>query len=90
MVNSGTITSSPGPTPSARRARVSAAVPEEQATPWATPFQPANACSKRRTYGPCEEIQPSRIVPTTYSNSRPLREGLETGYLYDMESSRGS
>jgi len=36
MVNSGTITSSPGPMPSARNASVNAVVPDEQATPYWT------------------------------------------------------
>src|SRR4051812_25374466 len=89
MVNSGTITSSPGPTPSARRASVSAAVPDEQATPCATPFQSAKAFSNRCTYGPWEETHPSVTVAVTYSSSRPDSEGRETGYSYGMESPLG-
>jgi hypothetical protein len=65
MVNSGTMTSSPSPMPRARRASVSAVVPDEQATPWVLPFQAANASSNRLTNGPCEEIQPPSMASMT-------------------------
>jgi hypothetical protein len=46
------ITSSPGPTPAASRARWSAAVPELTATAWLVPQWVANAVSKRSTSSP--------------------------------------
>src|SRR5579871_4334959 len=48
----GTMTSSPGPTPRARIAQCSAAVPELTATPSRAWQKSAKACSKRETRGP--------------------------------------
>ena len=51
-VNAGTITSSPGPIPSAASARWSAVVHEVVATPCATPWRSANSRSNSATLGP--------------------------------------
>ena len=51
-VYAGTITSSPGPIPSASTARWSAAVPEETATAWGTSQARASSASNSATFGP--------------------------------------
>ena len=48
-MNPGTITSSPGPTPSPTKARYSALVPEFTPRAYLTPTRSATCCSKRRT-----------------------------------------
>ncbi|MFT3917330.1 MAG: hypothetical protein QM704_25560 [Anaeromyxobacteraceae bacterium] len=48
-VRSGTITSSPGPSPSAWSARWRATVPFETVIAWRTPTQAAKAASNRST-----------------------------------------
>ena len=57
MVKVGITTSSPGPTPRAARARCSAVVPLEHATPYWQPMAAANVCSNSRTNRPADEIQ---------------------------------
>jgi hypothetical protein len=51
-VSDGITTSSPGSTPSARRAIVSASVPLATPTQWATPQYRANSSSNAETSGP--------------------------------------
>src|SRR5581483_2055018 len=55
-VSDGTMTSSPGPAPSASKARWSAAVPLETESALRTPQSSANVDSNRETKGPVEEI----------------------------------
>ena len=67
-VNAGTITSSPGPTSSARSDRISASVPLSTATAWAVPVTSRTACSNRSTIGPCTS-RPDRSTSRTSSSS---------------------
>ena len=57
-VRSGTITSSPSPTPNASSARWMATVPLLTANAWGISHRLANSASKRFTKAPCELIQP--------------------------------
>src|SRR5262245_38951687 len=51
--NDGTMTSSPGPMPSAINARCSADVPELTATQWRPSTSAENSASNAATSGPC-------------------------------------
>src|SRR4051812_39905067 len=84
----GTMTSSPGPTPSTYRASCSAVVQLVVATASAAPTRSAKACSNSRTFGPCE-TQPDAITAATSSPSRPVRCGLANGICMALRSQRG-
>src|SRR2546429_9882630 len=75
----GTMTSSPGSTPIAIKARWSAAVPELHTIAWRVPHRSAKARSKRSTYAPFDEIHVERRQSSTYSASRPENVGAATG-----------
>src|SRR4051794_8876869 len=78
-VNDGTITSSPGPTPAARRPRCSPEVPELTAThvrPEVT--RPANSPSKAATSGPWA-IMPDCMTASTAARSSAPTIGLAGG-----------
>src|SRR5271166_3541850 len=77
-VNEGTITSSPGPTPSARYARCRAAVQLESATAWRAPSWAAKASSKAAVRGPIVS-QPERSVRVTASMSSSARRRSNRG-----------
>ena len=71
-------TSSPGPQPSWRTPRWSAAVPLETATASSTPRKSAKARSKRSPIGPSES-RPERSTSSTSSSSRSPISGLASG-----------
>src|SRR5215469_11279715 len=71
----GTITSSPGPMPSAYNASASAVVQLETAIPASAPTTSAKRCSNSATFGPCE-TQPDAITAATTSPSSPVNVGL--------------
>ena len=70
-----TRTSSPGPTPTSRSARCSAAVPEQTATAWGAPIARANSRSKASTCGPRGATQLLAKTSATSRPSRPLMWG---------------
>ena len=81
----GTITSSPGPTPSARIPRMSAAVQEAVHRTDDTPMYSSSIRSNRCTFGPVP-IQPDRRQSTTSAiSSSPI-----TGLPKTRKSSRGA
>src|SRR5882724_11402638 len=73
------MTSSPGRTPNASRARCSAVVPLEQVTACSVLQNSANASSNRCTYVPTEEIQLLWTQSVTYFSSLPTSAGFEMG-----------
>ena len=73
------MTSSPGLTPRASRARCSAVVPLEQVTACSVPQNSANASSNLVTYLPSEETQLVCTQSVTYFSSLPTRAGFEMG-----------
>src|ERR1039458_3199842 len=77
-VSVGTITSSPGPTPSAANDVCSAAVHEFTAIACFTPTYVANSCSKRLTFGPVV-IQPDRRLSVTSAISSSPINGRQYG-----------
>src|ERR1017187_1217548 len=72
------ITSSPGPTPTARSARCSAVVQFETAQAWRAPTACANSVSKAATSGPCV-TQPLEMGRRAASASRSSIHGLVMG-----------
>src|SRR5262249_16773477 len=69
------ITSSPGPTPAAARAKWSDTVPLATATPWRTPQKAAKPRSNSPMKAPSELIQPERIASITLAiSSSPMEE----------------
>ena len=73
------ITSSPGPTPAATRARWSDTVPFATAIPWAVPQRAANPRSNCPMNAPRELIQPERIASITLAISSSPIDGAATG-----------
>ena len=67
----GTMTSSPGPMPSATSARCSAAVPLLHVIACSTPAHSAKASSNRFTYGPCDDTHSVVMQSVTYFISFP-------------------
>jgi hypothetical protein len=76
----GTITSSPGPTDVATRARCSAVVQEDTATAWAAPNASANACSNSATRGPCVTHPEVTAAAAAAASSGPS-QGCMTGIV---------
>src|SRR3954454_21045472 len=74
----GTMTSSPGPTPSANSASDSAVVQLETATAAAAPTRSAKRASNSATFGPCD-TQPDAMTAATAAPSSPLNVGLANG-----------
>src|SRR5581483_1403439 len=74
------ITSSPGPTPAARRARCRAVVQLDTAHAWGAPTKAANSRSKAATSGPWV-TQPERMARRAASASASPRTGLATGII---------
>ena len=72
------MTSSPGPTPRACRARCSAVVQLETAQAWRAPTQAANSSSNAATSGPWV-IQPERIARRAASASSSPSVGRAIG-----------
>src|SRR5262245_28505716 len=79
QVKAGTITSSPGFSPSAATARCSAVVQELVATLWGAPVNAENFCSNSLTYGPCTTQPLSSGRCTARSSSGP-----KTGFVIGM------
>ena len=77
--NVGTITSSPGPIPSAAKVRWSPAVPDVTATACFVPQASARIASNRLTYGPFDDTHPERTASETRSNSRTPMTGSAIG-----------
>ncbi len=78
-VNDGTMTSSPGPMPAARRPRWSPEVPELTATHVRPPTSTsANSCSKAATSGPWAII-PLRSTRSTAARSSSPTIGFAAG-----------
>lgn len=72
-VKDGTMTSSPGPTPAARRPRWSPEVPELTATHWRPPTSlSANSTSKAFTSGPWATMPESSTRSTAARSSSPM------------------
>src|ERR1044072_2728355 len=72
------ITSSPGPTPHAARARCNAVVQLDTAHAWAAPTAAANSLSNAATSGPCV-TQPDRIARRAAAASRSSSHGRAIG-----------
>ena len=68
-VNDGTITSSPGPIPSARSPSTSASVPEPTPTAWRTPRKLAASRSNASTFGPRMKRPERSTSSTAFSSS---------------------
>ena len=73
------ITSSPAPTPTARSARCSPAVPDETALACACADARGEGASKRGRIGPSES-RPERRTSSTSSSSRRADDGLGQRY----------
>src|SRR3984893_2604362 len=82
IVNVGSMTSSPAPRPSAATAAARAAEPLQTAMPCLRPTRAANSCSKRRTNGPSEDIQPVSIHSARYRFSLPSSNGSLIGTAF--------
>ena len=74
------ITSSPSVTPTARKARCKAAVPDETAEAKGAPTREAKAASKAGTRGPSERCRERSTSMTARSSSSP-RTGLASGIM---------
>ena len=70
-VYAGTITSSPGPIPSASAARCSAAVPDDTATACSTSHARATSASSSATFGPIVSCPVPSTSATSASSSAP-------------------
>src|SRR2546430_5527750 len=79
IVNDGSMTSSPGPIPTAATAACKAAEPLQTAMPCLRPTRLANSSSNLRVKGPSEEIQPESRHSFKYWRSLPFRSGSLTG-----------
>ncbi len=82
-VCAGTMTSSPSPTPAARRAIVRAAVPDVTATQWRTPQYAANSASNRST------SSPRTNVPCSSTESNATRSSSAIGAWCRRMSTKG-
>ena len=82
-------TSSPSPTPTARSARCSPAVPLETALAWATPSRAANASSKAGTRGPSESWPDRRTSSTACSSASP-EHGPRERHLLLADAAHGA
>ena len=74
------MTSSPGRTPTDRRARCKATVQFATAQAWAAPTAVANSCSKAATCGPWVS-QPDRIVVLAAFTSAVPTNGFAIGII---------
>src|SRR5207244_3058958 len=74
------MTSSPGPTPTASRARCSAVVQLETAQACGAPTKAANSSSNAATCGPCV-TQPDRIASRAAAASSSPRLGRAIGII---------
>ena len=74
--NADVITSSPGPTPTAFRARSSASVPELRPMPWRAPPREASSDSSAPTSGPRMKRLPARTRAVAASSSSAQRRVL--------------
>ena len=78
------ITSSPGPTPTARSARWSAAVPDATASACFAPTYSAKRRSSSAAFGPVVS-QPERSVSATAAiSSSPIAGGWKPGTCYEL------
>src|ERR1700680_2240435 len=77
-------TSSPGPTPTDRRASARAAVQLATAQAWATPTNAANSRSKASTCGPCAS-HPDRITARAASLSASPTRGFVIGITSQLD-----
>src|SRR5438270_2785764 len=77
-VNGLVMTSSPGPTPCASRARWRAVVPDDVAMAWRVPVMRANASSNAAVRGPCASMPESRTSSTAAFSSGPI-QGRDSG-----------
>ena len=91
QVNAGTITSSPGFSPSAATARCNAVVHELAAAAWAAPVYAENICSNFATAGPCTTQPLFNVWSTARVSSSPKKGfviGIDIG-LYRLSECAG-
>lgn len=86
-VSEGTITSSPGRTPSAASTRCSPAVAESTATAYGAPTDRANAPSNSAACGP-EASHPERSTATTAAISSSSMVGAHSGTPFPLSTPR--
>src|SRR3954453_19080261 len=86
--NGDVTTSSPSPTPMARSARCSAAVPDDTALAYGAPTRAANASSKAVTRGPSDSWPERRTSSTACSSASP-RTGRASGIWSRTGFTRG-
>jgi len=80
-VKSGTITSSPGPTPAANKAACNAAVPEFTAIACLTPINSANKRSNSLTLGPPSGLPVVSLPDLSTSSTADISSSLIMGLL---------